>query len=179
VLPGAARFTFSSSHPAALTSYLRAGLLPRWPLCYLAGPPLPSLGTDAAVGPVTAAEAGALDEQVTGGGDRTADYVYWTTHLDAEAFVVMRADAPAAVGARTIGRVIHLVCRDDADPGAAVRAALTTKHRVGQVQICLPGPHPAVQLLAEHGYRIVEHDVAMATASVVLPTTHAYSPALA
>jgi GNAT superfamily N-acetyltransferase len=173
-----ARFTFSSSHPAALTVYLRASLLPRWPLFYLAGPPLLPAGAGTEVVAVTAAEAAAADDQVTGG-QRSADYAYWTSHLDAEAFVITCAGAPAAVGARTATRVIHLACRDDADPVAVVMASLAAPSPVGEIAICLPGPHPALPVLTDLGYRVVEHDIAMGSEAVQLASTHAYSPALA
>lgn len=172
-----ARFTFSSSHPAARATYLRAGLVPRWAVLYLTGPSVPASGGSAAAVRVPAAEAVAAERDLTGA-DRHADYRYWTAHLGAESFVVLSDGELVAAGARTLTRVIHQVCSASADAIAAVLASLVARPPSGAVQICLPEPHPAVPVLAAGGYRVIEHDIAMATEPVILPVTNAYSPGL-
>jgi GNAT superfamily N-acetyltransferase len=172
-----ARFTFSSSHPAARATYLRAGLVPRWALLYLTGPQIPASGGSTTAVRVRPAEAVAAERDLTGA-DRHDDYRYWTAHLGAEAFVVLSDGELVAAGARTPTRVIHQVCRTSADPISAVRASLATQPPSGAVQICLPEPHPAVPVLAAVGYRVVEHDIAMATEPVILPVTNVYSSGL-
>jgi GNAT superfamily N-acetyltransferase len=172
-----ARFTFSSSHPAARATYLRAGLLPRWSLLYLTGPPVPAAEVSAAALRATATEAVAAERALTGA-DRAADYRYWTTHLGAEPFVVLSDGELVAAGTRTSTRLIHQVCSAGSDPIAAVLASLATQTS-GLLQVCLPEPHPAVPVLAARGYRVVEHDTAMATEQVALSVTNAYSPGLA
>ena len=70
------RFTFSSQHTHALPLYVRAGLLPRWPLLYLTGEPDRTM-PEFAVSRTNPVAASAADGQLTGRGDRRADYQYW------------------------------------------------------------------------------------------------------
>ena len=82
------------------------------------------------------------------------------------------------VGVVTANAVVHLVTAPGAESVSVTLAALMTcvEH---EVDICLPGPHPALRALLAAGFRVVDYDVHMATLDVTLPTTWIYSPGLA
>jgi hypothetical protein len=168
------RFTFSSRHTHALPVYVRAGLLPRWPLLYLTGEPdrtVPGF----AVSRTNPVGAAAADGQLTGGADRRADYRYW---LRDGGYGVIVADGPrlVAAGAVTDTTLHHLTVGDQRDAEPALRSVLGSLP--GPLILCLPGPHPALIGLLRHGYRIEDWDLAMATTELTLPTHWVYSPGL-
>lgn len=168
------RFTFSSRHTHALPVYVRAGLLPRWPLLYLTGEPdrtVPGF----AVSRTNPVGAAAADGQLTGGADRRADYRYW---LRDGGYGVIVADGPrlVAAGAVTDTTLHHLTVGDQRDAEPALRSVLGSLP--GPLIVCLPGPHPALIGLLRHGYRIEDWDLAMATTELTLPTHWVYSPGL-
>jgi GNAT superfamily N-acetyltransferase len=172
------RFTFSSQHPSALPVYARAGLRPIWPLLYLTGsaPSAPSSPSAVCVRMVSAADAAAVDAELTGG-SRASDYAFWTRASPGEAFIVTSDDRTIAAGARRGGELMHLTCPDASVAAAALYAALAA----GPIdaEVCLPGPHPAVVPLLRAGWRVTDLDLAMTTPDVALPVTWAYSTGLA
>lgn len=171
------RLTFSSRHPHALPLYVRAGLLPCWPLLYLTGLPAQLPATAAGVRDVDALEAIGAEQQLAGL-DRAAEYRYWSEGLGAQPFVVTARGQLVAAGARLPGRMIHLACAESSTAAVALGAALRAV--AGErVTVCLPGPHPAVRAILEAGWRIDDYDLAMTTAGLTLPVSWAYSPALA
>jgi GNAT superfamily N-acetyltransferase len=132
------RFTFSSRHTHALPVYVRAGLLPRWPLLYLAGEPDRTV-PDFAVSRTNPTGAAAADAQLTGGADRRADYRYW---LHDGGYGLIVADGPrlVAAGAVTDTTLHHLTVGDQRDAEPALRSVLGSLP--GPLMLCLPGPHP-------------------------------------
>jgi GNAT superfamily N-acetyltransferase len=172
------RFTFSSRHPAALPLYARAGLASTWPLLYLTGEPdrLPRAQSVKAtlVGPDAAAAA---DAQLSGAA-RHAEFRYWAGGRSAGGVLVHDGDRLLAAGAGRPDELAHLTCSDAERAAAAVTAALQALGGE-RATLCLPGPHPALQVLLHHDWRIEDYDLAMSTPDLQLPTTWAYSPGLA
>ena len=171
------RFTFSSWHAHALPLYARAGLVPSWPLLYLSGDPTRLQGTPANVVRQKAASAATTELLITGF-DRTATYAYWGRRRQAAGFAVYEGSDLVAAGIGSPAELIHLACAPEADASSAVVAALRARDGT-HVTICLPGPHPALLPLLSAGFRVVDHDVHMASPGVTLPTTWVYSPGLA
>lgn len=170
------RFTFASQDPRAMSLYLRAGLIPWWPLLYIQGrsAALPEVALDAArVTPVVAAHA---EAQLTGV-DRKADLVFLAGDAGDGGIVITRDGQVIAAGVAAPGNLAHLACPDPSTAADAVVAALRVLGD-GAVSVCLPGPHPAVVRLLNAGFRIVDFDVHTATRPDVLDTTWAYSPGL-
>jgi GNAT superfamily N-acetyltransferase len=168
------RFTFSSRHTPALPLYVRAGLLPRWPLLYLTGEPDRTM-PDFAVSRTNPEDAAAADGQLTGGADRRADYQHW---LRDGGHGLIVADGPrlVAAGAATDTTLHHLTVGDQHDAEPALRSVLNSLP--SPLGLCLPGPHPALIGLLRHRYRIEDWDLAMATTDLTLPTHWVYSPGL-
>lgn len=171
------RLTFSSRHPHALPLYVRAGLQPCWPLLYLVGSPSELPATTARARAVDIAQVVAAERDLAGT-DRAPEYRYWIDGLRAQPFVVEAGDRVVAAGARLPERLVHLACAGPDTAAAAVFAALRAVDGE-QATVCLPGPHPAVRPLLDSRWRIDDYDLAMTTADLTLPTTWAYSPALA
>jgi GNAT superfamily N-acetyltransferase len=178
------RVTFSSQDPRALPLYVRYGLVPRWPLLYLAGNPAaltaPSPPVSVEAPParqVTAQEAAAAELAFTGV-DRGPDYSYWGGLPEGGGILVGQAGGVVAAGATGQGELRHLATAPGADQAAAVLAALRA---VGQrrVMLCLPGPHPALGQLLRSGFRIDDFDHYMSTAEDLLHCSDVFSPALA
>ncbi|WP_426511775.1 hypothetical protein ACPPVO_14770 [Dactylosporangium sp. McL0621] len=162
---GPVAFTFASQDPRALALYARAGLTPWWPLLYLHGGPDRLPRPAFAVTGCPPAEAARVEARLTG---------VHREFLAGEGLVVRGAGGePVAAGA---GRLDHLACPD---PAAAAGALVAALHAVGEAELCVPGPHPAVPVLLGAGYRITGFDVYMATRPDVLATTWVYSPGLA
>jgi GNAT superfamily N-acetyltransferase len=170
------RATFSSDDPRALPLYARAGMAPLWPSLYLRA--------DAAVTMRAAAHARghgvetadadpasfpALERAWTGAG-READHPFWASMAGADPFLVLDADGPVALGygrGRQAGggsrALDRLVVRPGADPVAPVLAAVARAAAPGTtVDLCLPGPSPALRVLLDLGVRVVDRDTYMA-----------------
>jgi GNAT superfamily N-acetyltransferase len=168
------RATFASRDPRAMSLYVRYGMVPRWPLLYLAGPA-------ACAGPlraerVPADEAAAAEPALTGR-DRAHDYAYWATVPDATGLVVRDGGAVVAAGAATPAWVFHLVTADGHDPTATLAAALGAC-LADRVRLCLPGPHPALPALLDVGWRIEDFDHHMSSRPDLYSHTSVLSPAL-
>lgn len=162
------RTTFASSDPRALPVYVRAGMAPWWVTLYLEGDPGvladPGLRVDAA----DAVRLSELERSWTGA-DRAADHAHWAGQPDADAFVVLDAGVPAAIGngrARQVGsaRALNrLVVAPDADPVPVILAAIRRAGRGGRVAVSVPGPNPALPVLLGAGFRIADRDQYMAS----------------
>jgi GNAT superfamily N-acetyltransferase len=172
----AARFTFASHDPRAMSLYIRAGLIPWWPLLYLRGraTALPDAALDAAR--VTPAVAARAEARLTGV-DRGADLAFLAGDAADAGLVITRDGQAIAAGVVVPGELAHLACLDPSIAAEAVVAGLRVLGD-GDVSVCLPGPHPAVSRLLAAGYRIVDFDVHMATRPDALDTTWVYSSSL-
>lgn len=166
------RTTFASEHPLALPVYVRAGMAARWVALYLrAGPDAVRRAADdpcargVEVIGGDPARLAALEREWTGA-DRTRDHGYWTAMSGSDPFLVQDVDGPVGLGygrdrqtgpsARAVDR---LVVRPGADPVGPVLAVLARCLAAGStLDITLPGPHPVLQVLLEHGFRIEERD---------------------
>lgn len=171
--PEGDRYTFASQDPRAMPLYIRHGMVPRWPLLYLSGPPTegPALRVD----PVTMAEAGDAEARM-GHPSRAADYAYWATVPDGTGLIVRSGADVVATGGADPGRLIRLTTADGHDPAAALLAALST-FTGERVRLCLPGPHPAVPLLLQNRWRIDTYDHHMSSSPDLVPTTRILLPA--
>lgn len=170
------RMTFSSRHPSAMPLYARAGLVPRWPLFYLAGPGRGEVRSGATIERVDPVRAAAAEQELTGV-DRSADYRYWTERHGSAGVVIRAGDRLVAAGVLATGEITHLACPDRHQATAAVLAAAGQVHGE-QVRLCLPGPHPALRPLLECGYLVVDYDLHMSTEPGLAPETGVLSPAL-
>jgi GNAT superfamily N-acetyltransferase len=169
------RFTFASRDPRAMPLYIRHGMIPRWPLLYLSGPP----GDSCALchQKVSMEEAGTAELELTGT-DRTADYAFWATIPGSAGLIVQDSGEIVAAGAAGPGQLIHLASAQDCDPAATLIAALSA-FDTSRVRLCLPAPHPALLLLLDARWRIEDHDHHMSTIEGLLSPGHVPSPSLA
>jgi GNAT superfamily N-acetyltransferase len=170
------RATFASEDPRALPLYVRAGMVPLWPSLYLravaavaarAGDHGQTHGLETA--DADPATFPALERAWTGTG-RETDHPFWASMPGADPFLVLHDDGPVALGygrdrqtgpdARALDR---LVIRPGAAPIAPVLAALArAAARGATVDLCLPGPNPALRVLLDLGVRVVDRDIYMA-----------------
>jgi GNAT superfamily N-acetyltransferase len=161
------RMTFSSADPRALPVYVRAGMLPWWPNLYvradraaLARLPEPGgLTVEPATVGMAADAALALS-----GIDRREDFAFYAVQRDAAGHVVRDAGAVSAVGwahrdddgdGRTLA---HATIAGDTDPVRTVVALLRAAAGRDPISACVPGPHPALPVLLEAGWRITDRD---------------------
>jgi GNAT superfamily N-acetyltransferase len=164
------RMTFSSKDPRALASYIRSGMRPWWPLLYM------EVGEDG-LGPheagVTSRPADVTEtariSQDWTGIDRTADFSFYARLPDAAGVAVLIDDEVAAVGwARrelaAPGRWLdHASFAPGADPIRAAFGILRAASDGQRLGAAVPGPHPAVAALFEHGVRFDGSDTFCAT----------------
>ena len=170
------RATLASDDPRALPLYARAGLVPLWPSFYLqadaavaarAGDHARAHGLEAAA--ADPATFPALERAWTGVG-RETDHPFWASMPGADPFVVLDADGPVALGygrdrqtgpgARALDR---LVIRPGVAPISPALAALARAAARGTtIDLCLPGPNPALRVLLDLGVRVVDRDLYMA-----------------
>jgi GNAT superfamily N-acetyltransferase len=167
------RSTFASRDPRAMSLYVRYGMVPRWPLLYLEGPPLAGPSAER----VPAAVAAAAERELNGR-DRSADYAFWAATPGATGLLVRDGDTVAAAGIAGPDRLFHLVTADGADPAATLRAALAT-FTAARVRLCLPGPHPALPLLLDARWRIEDADQHMSSRPDLLSPADVLSASLA
>ena len=169
------RSTFASRDPRAMSLYVRHGMVPRWPLLYLSGPP-PVRHRAPAAERIPVEDAGVAELELTGR-DRTADYAFWATRAGAVGLVVRDRGTVVAAGAAGPERVFHLVTAPDHDPAEALAAALAT-FDADRVRLCLPGPHPALPSLLDAGWRIEDLDQYMSSRPDLLSADSVLSPSL-
>lgn len=164
------RTTFASDDPRALPLYVRAGMAPLWPSLYLEGDPasLPAVPTSVVTEPAEAPGLSALEGAWVEHA-RQVDHQYWASLPSADAFVVLDAGEPVAVGyarARQVGvarTIDRLLVRPDADPVPPILAGLRRAGRGGPVHVVVQGPSPLLPVLLAHGFRIVDRDTFMAS----------------
>ena len=98
------------------------------------------------------------------GAARPDDHAYWAGQPQADPFLVEDADGPVAFGygrakqATPTRALNRLLVRPGADPVPPILAGLARAARGGRVQACLLGPNPALPLLLERGFHVVDHD---------------------
>lgn len=159
------RATFASSDPRALPLYVRAGMTPLWVCLYLEGDAeqLPPVDPSLDVRDATPDELAGLEAAWTGDA-RPDDHAYWGGQPQADPFLVEDANGPLALGygrakqATTTRALNRLLVRPAADPVPPIIAGLTRAARGGRAQACLLGPNPALPLLLEAGFHVVDHD---------------------
>jgi len=164
------RTTFASADPRALPLYVRAGMTPLWPCLYLEGSadglpaPDPAI-TIAAAAPDSLSEL----ERAWTGAHRPTDHAFWASQANAEPFAVFESGQPVALGyararqaspARVIDRMI---IRPGSDPIAPVLAAIRLGAGGSAIVVCLFGPHPALPVLLQARFRIIDRDQFMAS----------------
>lgn len=171
------RFTFSSLHPHALPLYVRAGLVPAWPLLYLVGASSGAPRNTVTVDVVAQEKAAALEERLGGrGGSGDVElYRYWAEKPTAAAVALSDGGHVVASGAIRRGEVVHLSCAEGADVVRIIAAAVFVAGP--EVRLCVPGPHPALRALLGWGFRVEEMDIAMSMGRP-LSTRDIYSPGL-
>ncbi len=187
VLLGApAATTFASDDPRALPVYVRAGLRALWPILYLEGRAARLADPGLRVRSVPAAEAAATERSFSGI-DRSADHAYWGTRRGAVPFLVLDGDDPVGAGCAVHRRgrpgrwLPHLAIAPGADAVAVAVAAVHATAAGGPAShaatdadargssahatsVCVPGPHPALPVLLDAGFKVVDRDIFLATA---------------
>jgi GNAT superfamily N-acetyltransferase len=202
----AERATFSSQDPRALPLYARFGLAPRWPLLYLSGDEAAIARAVSGMaraesstaqaraffvraGPAARAprelwarRAGPADaaaaERALTGLDRGPDYLYWAGAPGGSGLIIGERDEVIAAGAASRSHLVRLTVRDPASAAPALLAALDVVTSV-RVQLCLPGPHPALGALLGAGFRVDDFDHYMSTSEGLVSTHGVPSPGLA
>ena len=165
------RMTFSSADDRALGLYIRAGMRPWWPLLYLEaeagrlGAHDPGVEARSA----DAAETARLSLAWTGV-DRRADFEHYAAMPEAAGFTISDGGAVVALGwarreqIRDDGRwLAHASIAPDADPVRAAFGILRAAADNACLNAPVPGPHPALRPLLEHGLRIGGRDTFCAT----------------
>ena len=164
------RMTFSSSDPRALAAYIRSGMQPWWPLLYLEfeanllGDGQPGVETRAS----DVTETASLSKAWTGI-DRTADFAFYARLPEAHGFVVTIDGEIAALGwarkeLHAPGRWLdHATFAPGADATRAAFGILRAAAHDQRLGAAVPGPHPAVAELLDHGARIGGTDTFCAT----------------
>ena len=165
------RTTFASNDPRAIPAYVRAGMLPRWPLLYLEGTEVAAALLDPADHEIRPADPSTLATMEAYWTDiwRPADHAFWASQAGADPFLVVNGRGePAGLGygrarqvSPTTRALDRLVIAPDADPVAVVAAAIRRVPQGGNATITLPGPHPVLRVLLRCGFRIVDQDTYM------------------
>jgi GNAT superfamily N-acetyltransferase len=172
--------TFSSSDPRALPLYVRAGLVPWWPLLYFEGRPLRPLAAPFAVERAGADEVAAIDAMVVAGRG-PHEHHYYAKQLGMLPFVVRDGSRAVAAGYTQNGVLMMLSIVASADAVGATTSVISFVADLGPgpVLTALPGPHPAVRVLLDAGLRINAHDLYCATApGLVDPVRRLPNPGL-
>ena len=144
---------------------------PLWPNLYLEGSAtlLPVARPGLAVRDGSAAEAAELELAWTGAA-RAVDHEFWAGESPSvDPFVIEDDAGPAAFGygrgRQEPGvRLLHrMLLRPGADPVGPALAGLARAARGGRIEACVQGPSPALRVLLEAGFRIVDRDQFMAS----------------
>ena len=172
------RTTFASDDPRALPLYVRAGMAALHPNLYLAGDPRRlDCPPGHRVAPTTFERMAEL-EQAWAGVDRRPELPYWTATPAARAFVVTVDGRDVATGfarPRKVGEgrwLDHVVASPEADGTAALVAALAAQAGAAELAgACLLGPSPAVRIVLDAGFRIVDRDIYLASDPTLVDPT--------
>ena len=149
------RMTFSSSHPAALAAYLRAGMEPQWRLLYLRGVANGG-GTGLPSGTWQHERLSLVEKMVTQGARVTSDVVA----------------TPDATG-------IWIARLQTARPVKALSATLAGMEPGTVVNMCVPDYSPLAPWALKSGFAEVDHDTFCATPGVAIPPDlHCLDPGL-
>jgi GNAT superfamily N-acetyltransferase len=162
----------SSGDPRAQALYTRGGMVPAWPLFYLQRPRsaadrrLPAPPRDAIVRRISADELTAAFAELSGF-DRQLDVITWSSRRGGTPFAVELDGRLALAGCVRDGHDSMIrwfdsaVIAANADPVVALATALESRELAPEgaaIGLCLGGPHPALKLLLDAGFRIVERD---------------------
>jgi GNAT superfamily N-acetyltransferase len=172
--------TFSSSDPRALPLYVRAGLVPWWPLLYFEGRPSRPLAAPFAVEPGSPDEVAAIDAMVFAGRG-THEHNYHGNRPGMLSFVVRGGSRAVAAGYTKDGvlEMLSIVASADAVGAMTSVVSFIADIGTGPIITALPGPHPAVRVLLDAGLRINAHDLYCATArDLVDPVRRLPNPGL-
>lgn len=168
LLEGASeRMTFSSDDDRALSLYMRAGMRPWWPILYLSGE-IPEVDLEDVIETSDVAGTASWSRAWTGV-DRTVDFAHYETLPDAEGFLVWDEGGVAAVAwarrHRTRpGRWLdHASFAPGVDPVRIAQRVLAAAGDGEPLTAPIPGPHPVVGWLLEHGVRLIDRDTFCAT----------------
>jgi hypothetical protein len=190
VLAGSASSsTFASDDPRALPIYVRTGMRALWPNLYLEGRAARLADPGLRIRIVRSAEAAAAELDFSGI-DRTIDHAYWGTRRGAVSFVVLDGDSIVGAGCAVHRRgrpgrwLPHFAIAPGADAATVAAAAVHSTARGGPVtepdpdrgpvphgaaahptSLCVPGPHPVLPILLDAGFRVVDRDIFLATAT--------------
>jgi GNAT superfamily N-acetyltransferase len=172
------RTTFSSDDPRAMPTYIRGGMLPRWPNLVMSGPreqlaPADDFVADrVAVGELVRLERDWL------GIDRSPELPYWAVLPEPVAWVVRSRGQIVAAGLgrnrlRGDGRwVDRAVAHPDVEGSVAAQAFVAALAFVGvpgrPIGASIPGPSPLVRQLLDCGFRIAERDTFLSSAPDVV-----------
>lgn len=171
--------TFSSSDPRALPLYMRAGLVPWWPLLYFAGRPSRPLPAPFAVERASAGEVMAIDAMVVAG--RAPDHDYYASQPDVLSFIVRDGSRAVAAGHTQNGVIEMMSIVGSVDAANAVTSVISflADSAPGPILTALPGPHPSVRAVLDAGMPITAHDLYCATAlGLVDPVRRLPNPGL-
>ena len=171
--------TFSSSNPRALPLYMRAGLVPWWPLLYFVGRPSRRLPAPFAVEGASPGDVMAIDAMVFAG--RGADHSYYANLPGVLSFIVRDGSRAIAAGHTQNGVIEMLSIVATAKAANAVTSVISFLADSGQAPIitALPGPHPSVRVVLDAGMPITAHDLYCATApGLVDPVRRLPNPGL-
>jgi GNAT superfamily N-acetyltransferase len=172
--------TFSSSDPRALPIYIRAGLVPWWPLLYFSGRPSRPLDAPFVVERGNVDEVAAIDAMVFAG--RGAhDHHYYANRPGVFSFIVRDGSRGVAAGHTQNGIVDMLSIVASTDAASAVASVISFLADSGgdPIMTALPGPHPAVRVLLDAGLPITDRDLYCATAlGLVDPVRRLPNPGL-
>lgn len=166
------RTTFSSGDPRALPTYVRAGMAARWVALYMRGGAeavaRAALDPRARALEVTGADPSELASLELGwtGADRSVDHAYWGAASGSDPFLICDEEGPVALGyghdmqAGPRMRVLErLAVRPGAPSVGPVLLAVVRSLAGGDaLDVTVPGPHPALPVLLEMGFRIADRD---------------------
>jgi GNAT superfamily N-acetyltransferase len=172
------RLTFSSSDPRALPLYLRAGMMPRWPLLYLEGTSVFDASSSRHECTSVETEVAVAAELHLSGSDRSIEYAYWMARPHTSC--VMVGEGAVGVVRHVVDgvRVEHLCVADGIDPGGVARA-IGQWANTSRLLAYVRGTSPLARTLLDAGYRVVDADTAMSTRpELAHDTLHVIHPGL-
>ena len=164
------RTTFASDDPRAIPLYVRAGMVPLWPLLILEGSSnlLEAPRSPVAVESADPVRLSELERDWTGV-DRRLEHIFWASQAQGDAFVVWDAGEPIALAyararqASQARAVDRMVIRPGVEPLQAILVAIRRAGQGGPVEVPVLGPNPALAVLLAAGFRIHGRDQFMAS----------------